>query len=105
MPKKRASKIGYPADRQIAKDVSIGGCNPACIPFRVGDRVTVKSIPAKAMLLGIPKTIELANYPSLIGVELTIESIEDPWIICTRASGSYAPALVAEDLGMWEAAV
>jgi hypothetical protein len=66
--------------------------------FKVGDRVTCKSIPARSMLLGVPKTLELATYPSLIGVELTIASFDGQFIICTRASGSYAPALVAEDL-------
>jgi hypothetical protein len=66
--------------------------------FKVGDRVTVKSVRATAMLCLRPTEIELAAYPNLIGVELTIESIEHPWVICTRASGSYAPALTAEDL-------
>jgi hypothetical protein len=66
--------------------------------FKVGDRVTVRSIRAKYLVLGSPTVLELANYPSLIGVPLTIESIEQPWIICTRASGSYAPGLTAEDL-------
>ncbi len=70
--------------------------------FKVGDKVTARSISAKSYLLGRPTTLELATYPSLIGVVLTIESIDEPWIICTRASGSYAPALMVEDLEMWE---
>jgi hypothetical protein len=70
--------------------------------FQVGDKVTARSILCKSQLLGKPTELELANYPSLIGVELTIESFEYPWIICTRASGSYAPALMVEDLEMWE---
>lgn len=69
--------------------------------FAVGDQVTVRSITAKSMLLGVPAIIQVANYPSLIGVVLTIESINEPWIICTRASGSYAPGLTVEDLEMW----
>jgi hypothetical protein len=71
--------------------------------FKVGDRVTVKSVRATAMLCLRPTEIELAAYPNLIGVPLTIESIEHPWVICTRASGNYAPALMVEDLEMWEA--
>ena len=69
--------------------------------FAVGQKVTARSIAAKAILLGQPQMLELANYPSLIGIPLTIVDFEDPWIICTRASGSYAPALLVEDLELW----
>lgn len=75
---------------------------PSTTIFKVGDKVTCCSIKTKSLILGRPTTIELATYPSLIGVVLTIESIEKPWIICTRASGSYAPALMADDLEVWE---
>jgi hypothetical protein len=66
--------------------------------FQVGDRVTARSIPAKSQLLGRPTSLELANYPSLIGVELTIAEITEDWIVCTRASGTTTPGLVAADL-------
>lgn len=64
----------------------------------VGDKVTAKSTPAKAMLFGVPKTLELAKYPSLVGVVLTVVKITNSWIICERESGTTAPGLVAEDL-------
>lgn len=74
--------------------------------FKIGDRrettrklrVQVKSVLAKSMLLGVPTTIELARHPSLIGVVLTIVEISNPWIICQRNSGTFAPGLTAEDL-------
>jgi hypothetical protein len=66
--------------------------------FQVGDRVTAKSILCKSQLLGKPTSLELANYPSLIGVALTISEITADWIICTRASGTTTPALMAADL-------
>jgi hypothetical protein len=72
--------------------------------FQVGDRVTARSIPAKSQLLGKPTSLELANYPSLIGVELTISEITEDWIICTRPSGTIAPGLQAGDLELWEVA-
>ena len=99
MPKNQPSKIGEITEPQKSIDLSIGR-----EIFSVGQKVTARSIPAKSMLLGIPKTLELAKYPSLIGVVLTIESFQAPWIVCTRPSGSYAPALTAEDLELWEVA-
>ncbi len=66
--------------------------------FAVGSRVTVKSIPATAIVCFRPTKLELAAYPNLVGVELTIESIDEPWIICVRDNGSRTLALVAEDL-------
>jgi hypothetical protein len=66
--------------------------------FCVGDRVTVRSIPAKVLVLNQPTSLELANYPSLIGVALTIAEITEDWIVCTRASGTTTPGLVAADL-------
>lgn len=75
--------------------------------FQVGDKVTARtrkrtpqgwSIPAKSQLLGKPTSLELANYPSLIGVALTIAEITEDWIVCTRLSGTTTPGLQAEDL-------
>jgi hypothetical protein len=57
------------------------------LEFQVGDRVTARSIPAKILLFDRPISLGLANYPSLIGVELTIAEITADWIVCTRASG------------------
>jgi hypothetical protein len=75
------------------------------ILYKAGDLVTVKSRPSIATIGFKSMTIELAPYPNLIGVPLTIESIDDPWVICTFASGSYAPALILEDLEIWEGTV
>ncbi len=69
--------------------------------FQVGDRVTARSILCKSQLLGKPTSLELANYPSLIGVELTISEITDDWIVCTRPSGTTTPGLTSADLEMW----
>jgi hypothetical protein len=71
--------------------------------FRVGDRVTAKSIPAKSRFMGKPIDLELANHPSLIGVELTIVDILHPWILCARFNSDFAPALTEEDLELLEA--
>jgi hypothetical protein len=68
------------------------------LKFQVGDRVTCRSIRIKSLFLNKPTELELANYPSLIGVELTISEITADWIICTRASGTTTPALMAADL-------
>lgn len=66
--------------------------------FKIGDKVTVKSVPAKSMLLGVPTALELARYPSLVGVVLTVVKVTNPWIICERESGTTAPGLTAEDI-------
>lgn len=58
-----------------------------------------------AILDHVPTSLELANYPSLIGVELTITEITEDWIVCIRPSGTIAPGLQAEDLELWEGAV
>lgn len=69
--------------------------------FQVGDRVTVRSILCKSQLLGKPTSLELANYPSLIGVALTISEISEDWIVCTCKSGTTTPGLVAADLELF----
>ena len=83
MPKKRPKNISKTTDYSID---SYQG-------FRIGDRVTCRSIKSQ--------DLELANYPSLVGIELAIEYFDPPWIVCTRPSGSYAPGLIAEDLEIW----
>jgi hypothetical protein len=87
MPNKRPLKIGEIAEPQI---------------FQVGDRVTVRSILCKSQLLGKPTSSQLANYPSLIGVALTISEITEDWIVCTRASGTTTPGLTSADLEFLE---
>lgn len=99
MPNNDLNKIGEIAEHQIIEDLSKDREDRSRL--KIGDKVTCRSIPAKSLLLGRPTTLELATYPSLIGVELTIESFQAPFIICTRTSGSYAPALMVEDLEMW----
>jgi hypothetical protein len=71
--------------------------------FRIGDRVTAKSVPAKSRFMGKPIELELANHPSLIGVELTIVDILSPWILCTRFNSDFVPALTVDDLELLEA--
>lgn len=71
--------------------------------FKVGDRVTVRSTLAKSRFMGKTIAIELANYPSLIGVKLTIVDTLPPWILCTRSNGDFVPALTIEDLEPLEA--
>jgi hypothetical protein len=66
--------------------------------FTIGDRVTAKSILAKSRFMGSSIDLELANYPYLIGVELKIVDLLPPWILCTRSSGNFVPALTEEDL-------
>jgi len=48
--------------------------------FQIGDRVSTTS------------------YNSLANVELTIVEFDNPWVVCLRPSGNYAPGLVVNDL-------
>jgi hypothetical protein len=66
--------------------------------FSIGDRVTVKSILSKSHCMGKTIMLETANYPHLIGTELTIVDLLPPWILCVRPTGIFVPALTEEDL-------
>lgn len=111
MPRNNLNKIGNLAEPQKSEDRSLGRegekaegiseTSALCLrtsAFKIGDRVTVKSVPATAIVCFRPTKLELAAYPNLVGVSLTIESIDEPWIICCRDNGSRTLALVAEDL-------
>jgi hypothetical protein len=99
---KLAIKQLYPDQRELILDWNLSEINRRALTewdgFKIGDKVTARSTIAKAMILGTPKVIELATYPSLIGIELTIVEFLSPFIHCLRPSGSDAPGLLSTDI-------